>query len=98
MKITNSDDVKFTSIKYDGSIIHFKYKDEDYTVINGQTDYTFYIKLCKGNTKGKLEYISGTYGWIPDLIRYKFNKKVLKYIDKEYFVEKLISNKLLESN
>lgn len=98
MKITNFNDIKFTSVKHDGSIIHFKYKGEDYTVINGGLDCTLCIRLFKGNTKGKLECISSTYGWIPDLIRYKFNKKVLKYIDKEYFVWKLISNRLLESN
>lgn len=97
MKIIDSNDVKITSVKYDGSIVHFKYKDEDYTLINGEIDYTYCIRLFKGNTKGKLEYISGTYGWIPDLIKYKFNKKVLKYIDKEHFVAKLTNVGLLSN-
>lgn len=40
-----------------------------------------------------LDLISWSYGWIPDLIRYRYSRKVYRHIDKKYFLEKLSSLK-----
>lgn len=58
MKIEKLDKLKFTSIKYDGDIIHFKYDNEHYTIENGGTKMTLAVKLSKGRMKCHLEYIS----------------------------------------
>lgn len=96
MKIVNLDALKFTSIKFDGGVIHFNYMGNDYTLINGGLDSTLCIRLFEGNTKGKTNLISYAYGWIPDLILYKYNKEVLKFVDKEYFVWRLKTCGILE--
>ena len=96
MKIVDFDKLKFTSIKYGGDIIHFKYDNENYVLQNGGTDYTLVIKLLKGRTKYKLDYVSSNYGMVRDLIKYKNNKKVLSSIDKWNFVKELIKAKILE--
>ena len=96
MKIDDLSKLKFTSIKYGGDIIHFKYDNEHYTLENGGTDYTLVTKLYKGRTKYNLQYIKGCYGHSFDLIKYIGNKKTLKYIDKENFVLQLVKLGILE--
>lgn len=96
MKIEKLDKLKFTSIKYDGDIIHFKYDNEHYTIENGGTEMTLVVKLSKGRMKCHLEYISGRYGMISRLIIYKNNKRTLSNIDKWNFVKKLIQYELIE--
>lgn len=94
MKIDNLNELKFTSIK---KCIHFKYKGEDYIIQNGNmTGETSTITLYKGRCKGQTECIKSQWGFIMDLIKYKNNKRTLKNIDKEYFVQKLIKAKILE--
>ena len=96
MKIVDFDKLKFTSIKYGGDIIHFKYNNENYVLQNGGTEMTLVIKLFKGRTKYKLDCVSSNYGMVRDLIKYKNNKKVLSYIDKWNFVKELIKAEILE--
>lgn len=96
MKISDLDKLKFTSIKYDGDIIHFKYDGEHYTLENGGTEMTLVIRLSKGRMKCHLEPIKSRYGMIPCLINYKNNKKTLSSIDKHSFVKKLIEYEILE--
>lgn len=96
MKIVDLDKLKFTSIKYGGDIIHFKYDNEDYTLENGGTEMTLVTRLSKGRMKCHLEYISSMYGIISNLIIYKNNKRTLSSIDKENFIKKLVKYKLIE--
>ena len=51
MKIDDLSKLKFTSLKYDVDIIHFKYDGEDYTLKNGGTDYTLVTKEVFENIK-----------------------------------------------
>ena len=97
MKIDDLSKLKFTSIKYGGDIIHFKYDNEHYILENGGTDYTLVTQLYKGRTKYNLQYIKGCYGHSFDLIKYIGNKKTLKYIDKENFVLQLVKLGILKS-
>ena len=96
MKIIDYDKLKFTSIKYGGDIIHFKYDDENYTLENGGTEMTLVIRLSKGRMKCHLEPIKSRYGMIRNLIEYKNNKKTLSSINKQNFVNKLVEFEILE--
>ena len=96
MKIDDLSKLKFTSIKYDGDIIHFKYDNEDYTLENGGTEMTLVIRLSKGRMKCHLEHIKSEYGMIRNLIEYKNNKKTLSSINKQNFVNKLVEFGILE--
>lgn len=96
MTIENYDDLKFTSLKHGIDIIHFKYKNEYYTLQNGGTEMTLVTHLYKGRMKGKLEYIKGCYGADFGIIKYKNNKRVLSSVDKEHFVLSLVKHEILE--
>lgn len=96
MKIIDLEELRFTSIKYHGAIIHFCYKNEHYTLINGGNDCTLVVRLYKGRMKCHLEHIKSQYGYIPNLINFKYNKKVLKFVDKENFVNLLQNAKIIE--
>ena len=96
MKIDDLSKLKFTSIKYGGDIIHFKYDNEHYTLENGGTEMTLFIRLSKGRMKYHLEPIKSRYGMIRNLIEYKNNKKTLSSIDKWNFVKQLIRYEMIE--
>ena len=96
MKIDDLSKLKFTSIKYGGDIIHFKYDNEHYTLENGGTEMTLVIRLSKGRMKCHLEHIKSEYGMIRNLIEYKNNKKTLSSINKQNFVNKLIEFGILD--
>ena len=96
MKIDDLSKLKFTSIKYGGDIIHFKYDNEHYTLENGGTEMTLVIRLSKGRMKCHLEPIKSKYGMIRNLIEYKNNKKTLSSINKQNFVNKLVEFGILE--
>ena len=96
MKIYDLSKLKFTSIKYGGDIIHFKYDNEHYTLENGGTEMTLFIRLSKGRMKCHLEPIKSRYGMIRNLIEYKNNKKTLSSINKQNFVNKLVEFEILE--
>ena len=96
MKINDLSKLKFTSIKYGGDIIHFKYDNEHYTLENGGTEMTLVIRLSKGRMKCHLEPIKSEYGMIRNLIEYKNNKKTLSSINKQNFVNKLVEFGILE--
>jgi hypothetical protein len=93
LEISDLDKLKFTSIT---NVIHFKYDDEFYFIHEGG-DYTKTTQLYKGRSKYKNEFIKATYGFIPNLIKYKNNKKVLSAIDKENFIEKLYRADLIDT-
>lgn len=94
LSIDDLSKLKITSIK---NVIHFKYKDEFYFIHENSTNTTT-TTLYKGRTKYKNEPVKFIYGFINNLIKYKNNKKVLSAIDKENFVEKLYSAKLINTN
>ena len=96
MKIDDLSKLKFTSIKYGGDIIHFKYDNEHYILENGGTEMTLVIRLSKGRMKCHLEPIKSRYGMIRNLIEYKNNKKTLSSINKQNFVNKLVEFEILE--
>lgn len=96
MKIDDLSKLKFTSIKYGGDIIHFKYDNEHYTLENGGTEMTLVIRLSKGRMKCHLEHIKSEYGMIRNLIEYKNNKKTLSSINKQNFVNKLVEFEILD--
>ena len=96
MKIDDLSKLKFTSIKYGGDIIHFKYDNEHYTLENGGTEITLVIRLSKGRMKCHLEHIKSSYGMITNLIEKKKNKKTLSNINKQNFVNKLVEFEILE--
>ena len=96
MKIDDLSKLKFTSIKYGGDIIHFKYDNEHYTLENGGTEMTLVIRLSKGRMKCHLEPIKSKYGMIRNLIEYENNKKTLSSINKQNFVNKLVEFEILE--
>lgn len=96
MKIDDLSKLKFTSIKYGGDIIHFKYDNEHYTLENGGTEMTLVIRLSKGRMKCHLEPIKSKYGMIRNLIEYENNKKTLSSINKQNFVNKLVEFGILE--
>lgn len=96
MKIENYEKLKFTKVKKNGGVVHFKYDNEDYTLINGYVDYTACMRLYKGRCKGNLEDIENSYGMSLTLIKYIHPKKTLKYIDKENFVLELVLFDLLD--
>lgn len=96
MKIYDLSKLKFTSIKYDGDIIHFKYDGEHYTLENGGTEMTLVTRLSKGRMKCHLEPIKSRYGMIRNLIQYQNNKKTLSSINKQNFVNKLVEYGILE--
>ena len=89
LEIDNYEDITITSIKYKGAIVHFKYKNEHYFVQNAKIECTPMMQLFRGRTKYKNQLLKSAYGMSLQLIRYINNKKVLKYIDKENFVNEL---------
>lgn len=97
MIIDDLDKLKFTSIKYDGDIVHFKYNNENYTIENGGTEMTLVVRLSKGRMKCHLERIKSRYGMIPNLIIYSNNRQTLSSIDKWNFVKQLIKYDLIEA-
>lgn len=96
MIIDDLNKLKFTSIKYDGDIVHFKYNNENYTIENGGTEMTLVVRLSKGRMKCHLEHIKSRYGMIPNLIIYSNNRRTLSSIDKWNFVKQLIKYELIE--
>lgn len=73
------------------------YDEQHYTLLNGSNDSsTLTMKLYKGRMKGSLDFVSSYYGFVPFLIKYKNNKRVLKYIDKNHFIQCLKDNGLIK--
>lgn len=94
LKINDLDKLKFTSIT---NVIHFKY-DEEHYYIHEDTSGTSITALYKGRCKYKNKCLKSKYGWIPNLIKYKFNKRTLNAIDKLNFVKKLYKAGLIDTN
>lgn len=87
--IENLNQLKITSIKHDGAVVHFNYNGEHYTFLNGGTDCTLVMTLYEGRCKSHLKHISSKYGMALDLIQYEYNKTTLNSISKEQFVKVL---------
>ena len=96
-------DIKFTKInnltKYPtGAIgytaVHFKLNGEDYYLWTGSPEYEDLTYLYKGRMKGHLERLASCYGIDRDLIRFTRKPLCLKYVDTEYFIQRLKEYKL----
>ena len=77
------------------SAVHFKLDDEDYFLHYSCEDYEHYLTLYKGRNKGHLERVSGCYGDLKDVIKFVKKPRCLKYVDTDYFIEKLKEYRLL---
>lgn len=98
LKITDLNKLKFTSVKECECIVHFRYDNEDYTLvkkIDADGNITKKFALYKGRCKGKLELIGEAEGDTKYLIQYNFRTN-LKNIDKENFVRILQCYGLVE--
>lgn len=93
LKIENLDKLKITSIT---AVIHFKYDNKDY-FIHTNTESTTSTTLYSGRDKFRNEAIERVWGYIPNLIKYKNNRKILKAIDKRNFVKQLYKAGLIDA-
>lgn len=96
IKIEDLDKLKFTSIKYGGDVIHFKYDDIDYVVECSGEEGCSYI--LRGRDKYKCDVLASWYGSIKtqDILKYQFHRRDLSSIDKWYFVKYLIKLGVVE--
>jgi len=96
IKIEDLDKLKFTSIKYGGDIIHFKYDDIDYVVECSGEEGCSYV--LRGHDKYKYDVLASWYSpiKIKDILKYQFNRRDLSSIDKWYFVKYLIKLGVVE--
>lgn len=93
LKIENLDALKITSIT---AVVHFRYDNKDY-FIHTNSESTTSTTLYRGRDKFKNEPIKSCWGYIPNLIKYKYNKKTLKAIDKRNFVKQLYKAGLIDT-
>lgn len=93
LKIDDLDKLKITSIT---AVIHFKYDDKNY-FIHTNNESTTSTTLYKGRTKFKNEPLKSCWGYIPNLIKHKHNKKTLSSIDKRNFVKQLYKAGLIDT-
>lgn len=77
------------------SAVHFKLDDEDYFLHYSGAEYEDVLTLYKGRNKGHLTRIKSCYGDLRDIIKFVRKPRCLKYVDAEYFVEKLKEYRLL---
>lgn len=64
MRIDHPENIRFTSIKANGRLIHFYYEGDYYLVQTGNMtgDSTLTTQLYRGRSKGCTEHISSCYG------------------------------------
>ena len=77
------------------SAVHFKLDDEDYFLHYSCEDYEHCLTLYKGRNKGHLTHITSCRGDLKDMIKFVKKPRCLKYIDTDYFIEKLKEYHLL---
>ena len=90
------DDLNKLNITSITAVIHFKYDDKNY-FIHTNNESTTSTTLYEGRTKFKNESLKSCWGYIPNLIKYKYNKKTLSSIDKKNFVKQLYKAKLIDT-
>lgn len=93
LKIDDLNKLKITSITV---VIHFKYDDKNY-FIHTNNESTTITTLYEGGTKFKNEPLKSCWGYIPNLIKHKHNKKTLSSIDKRNFVKQLYKAGLIDT-
>ena len=93
LKIYDLNKLKITSIT---AVIHFKYDDKNY-FIHTDDESTTSTTLYEGRTKLKNKSLKSCWGYIPNLIKYKYNKKTLSSIDKRNFVKQLYKANLIDT-
>lgn len=93
LKIDDLNKLKITSIT---AVIHFNYEDKNY-FIHTNNESTTNTTLYEGRTKFKNEPLKSCWGYIPNLIKYKYNKKTLSSIDKRNFVKQLYKAELIDT-
>lgn len=96
IKIEDLDKLKFTSIKYSGDVIHFKYDNINYIVECSGEEGCSYV--LRGRDKYKYDVLASWYGSIKtqDILKYQFHRRDLSSIDKWYFVKYLIKLGVVE--
>lgn len=75
--------------------VHFKLDKEDYFLHYSCADYEDVLTLYKGRHKCHLTRITGCRGDLKDMIKFVRKPRCLKYVDTDYFVEKLKEYHLL---
>lgn len=93
LKIYDLNKLKITSIT---AVIHFKYDDKNYFIYT-DNESTTSTTLYEGRTKFKNKSLKSCWGYIPNLIKYKYNKKTLSSIDKRNFVKQLYKAELIDT-
>ena len=93
LKIDDLNKLKITSIT---AVIHFNYEDKSY-FIHTNNESTINTTLYEGRTKFKNEPLKSCWGYIPNLIKYKYNQKTLNSIDKRNFVKQLYKAELIDT-
>jgi hypothetical protein len=97
VKITKLNNLRCCSINsgyYTVDAVHFKIDDEDYFLHYSEEEYD-HITLYKGRCKGHLEMEARNYGDLRGIIKFTRKPGCLKYVDTDYFVEKLKEYDLL---
>ena len=90
-----TDNLKITSMKlfdYCRFYIHFQYNNEDYAIFSGEDDdCENFTLLYKGKDYNSQKSIKCILCFLDEtfFIRYINNRKVLKGIDKDYFVARV---------
>lgn len=95
--INDLDKLKITSVHPEKGTIHFNYAGEFY-FIHENRDETTNTSLYKGRCRGQNECIKSVWGFINNPIKYKNNKRVLSAIDKQFFIEKIYSANLINTD
>lgn len=93
LKIDNLNKLKITSIT---AVIHFNYEDK-YYFIHTNNENTTSTTLYEGRTKFKNKPLKSCWGYIQNLVKYKYNKKTLSSIDKRNFVKQLYKAGLIDT-
>lgn len=93
--IDNLNKLKITSVKYNGNIIHFKYKDEFYFIQINSSE-TLVTRLYQGRCRGNCKCIKSEFGANLFLITYNHNKKTLSNINKLNFLSGLYELGLID--
>lgn len=75
--------------------VHFKLDGEDYFLHYSGEEYEDHLTLYKGRNKGHLTCINSCYGDLRDMIKFVKKPRCLKYVDTEYFIERLKEYHLL---
>jgi len=96
VKITKINNLKVYENGYINlTAVHFKLDGEDYFLHYSGEEYEDHLTLYKGRNKCHLTHIKSCYGDLRDMIRFIKKPGCLKYVDTDYFIERLKEYHLL---